>query len=383
MGILSLSLFPTGCIFMRTEAPFRHGTPQKTAILLVNLGTPDNADTPSLRRYLKEFLSDPRVVEIPKLIWWIILNGIILQIRPKRSAAKYATVWTDEGSPLMAIGKRQVRVLSEAFKARRWDVRVELAMRYGNPSVASRMDQLRKDGYDRVLVFPLYPQYAAATTASVFDAVFDWAKPVRNIPELRLVKHYHDHPAYIHALAESVRKHWLANGKPNFGQGDVLLFSFHGVPEMTLLKGDPYHCECYKTARLLVEELGLEKGDYRVTFQSRFGKAKWLEPYTDKTLEALGQAGTKRIDVMCPGFMADCLETLEEINQEGREDFQHAGGGEFHYIPCLNDSELAAAMLSEITAQHMQGWPVDMGYEESMAQELAESRKLALEMGAQ
>lgn len=368
---------------MRTEAPFRHGTPQKTAVLLVNLGTPDNADTPSLRRYLKEFLSDPRVVEIPKLVWWIILNCIILQIRPKKSAAKYATVWTDEGSPLMAIGKRQVRVLSEAFKVRRWDVRVELAMRYGNPSVASRMDQLRKDGYDRVLVFPLYPQYAAATTASVFDAVFDWAKPVRNLPELRLVKHYHDHPAYIHALAESVRKHWQAHGKPNFDQGDVLLFSFHGVPEMTLLKGDPYHCECHKTARLLGEELGLQKGNYRVTFQSRFGKAKWLEPYTDKTLEALGQAGTKRIDVMCPGFMADCLETLEEINQEGREDFQHAGGGEFHYIACLNDSELAAAMLSEITAQHMQGWPVDMGYEESMAQELAESRKLALEMGAQ
>ncbi|HEX4878432.1 MAG TPA: ferrochelatase [Limnobacter sp.] len=367
---------------MRTEAPFRHGTPQKTAVLLVNLGTPDQADTPSLRRYLKQFLSDPRVVEIPKLVWWIILNCIILQIRPRKSAAKYATVWTPDGSPLLAIGKRQVARLSEGFKARRWDVRVDLAMRYGNPSVAQRMDALRAAGYDRVLVFPLYPQYAAATTASVFDAVFDWARPVRNLPELRLVKHYHDHPAYIHALAESVRRHWAAKGKPNFEQGDVLLMSFHGVPEMTLMKGDPYHCECQKTARLLAEELGLKKGQYRVTFQSRFGKAKWLEPYTDQTLMALGQAGTKRIDVICPGFMADCLETLEEINQEGREDFQHAGGGEFHYIECLNDSDLAAAMLTEITGQHLQGWPVDMGYEESMANELAESRKLALAMGA-
>lgn len=367
---------------MRTEAPFRHGTPQKTAVILANLGTPDHPDTPSLRRYLKQFLSDPRVVEIPKFIWWIILNLIILNIRPKKSAAKYATVWTEQGSPLLAIGKRQVDKLREGFKARRWDVRVELAMRYGNPSMASVMDELRKDGYDRVLVFPLYPQYAAATTASVYDAVFDWAKPVRNIPELRLVKHYHDHPAYIHALAESVRRAWQKNGRPNFAQGDLLLFSFHGVPEMTLLKGDPYHCECHKTARLLAQELGLSKENYKVTFQSRFGKAKWLEPYTDQTLKALGQAGTRRIDVMCPGFMADCLETLEEINDEGREDFQHAGGGEFNYIDCLNDSDLSAAMLTEITAQHLQGWPVDMGYEESMAQELAESRKRALDMGA-
>lgn len=367
---------------MRTESPFRHGTPQKTAVLLVNLGTPDNADAPSLRRYLKEFLSDPRVVEIPRLIWWIILNLIILQIRPKKSAAKYATVWTPEGSPLMAIGKRQQAALQAGFKARRWDVHVELAMRYGNPSVASRMDELRGKGFDRVLVFPLYPQYAAATTASVYDAVFDWARPVRNIPELRFVKHYHDHPAYIHSLAESVRQHWKQAGRPDFGRGDVLLFSFHGVPEMTLLKGDPYHCECHKTARLLAEELGLAKTNYRVTFQSRFGKAKWLEPYTDQTLKALGQAGTKRIDVMCPGFMADCLETLEEINQEGREDFQHAGGGEFNYIPCLNDSDLSASMLVEVTAQHLQGWPVDVGYEDSMAAELAASRQLALEMGA-
>ena len=231
---------------MRTEPPFKHGTPQKTAVLLVNLGTPDAPDAPSVRRYLKEFLSDRRVVEIPQLIWWLVLNLIILQIRPKKSAAKYKTVWTQAGSPLMAIGKRQVSVLLEGFKARKWAVHVELAMRYGNPSVASKMDELRSAGYERILVLPLYPQYAAATTASTYDAVFEWIKPVRNLPELRFVKHYHDHPAYIHALAESVRRYWLNVGKPDFAQGDLLVMSFHGVPEASLFNGDPYHCECHK-----------------------------------------------------------------------------------------------------------------------------------------
>lgn len=349
---------------------------------MVNLGTPDAPDAPSLRRYLKQFLSDTRVVEIPKLVWWFILNLIILQIRPKKSAAKYATVWTDEGSPLMAITRKQAARLAEGFKARRWDVKVEVAMRYGNPSVESRMDELRAQGYDRVLVLPMYPQYAAATTASVYDAVFDWARPVRNVPELRFVKHFHDHPAYIHALAESVRRHWRDKGQPNFAQGDQMVLSFHGVPEFTLLKGDPYHCECHKTARLLAEELGLERNHYKVTFQSRFGKAKWLEPYTDVTLKALGQAGVKRVDVMCPGFLADCLETLEEINQEGREDFQHAGGGEFLYVACLNDSEWSVAMLTEISGQHLQGWPLDAVHDTALADELAASRRLALAMGA-
>jgi protoporphyrin/coproporphyrin ferrochelatase len=367
---------------MRTEATFRHGTSQKTAILLVNLGTPDSADAPALRRYLKAFLSDPRVIEIPKLIWWCILKLIILQVRPKKSAAKYASIWTEEGSPLLAISKKQQAKLSEGFKVRRWDVQVELAMRYGNPSVPSKLDELRKNGYDRILVFPLYPQYSAATSASVFDAVFEWAKPVRNVPEFRFVKHYHDHPAYIHALTERVRSYWKAHGKPNFEQGDVLVMSFHGMPEFTLHKGDPYHCECHKTARLLAQDLGLDTTQYRVTFQSRFGRAKWLEPYTEHTLRALGQTGVRRVDVICPGFMADCLETLEEVNQEVREVFKHAGGGEFHYIACLNDSDWSVSMLTEITAQHLQGWPVDIGYEESMAAELASSRQLALEMGA-
>lgn len=367
---------------MRKEPPFKHGTAQKTAVLMVNLGTPDNPDTPSLRRYLKQFLSDPRVVEIPRLIWWLILNGIILRIRPQKSAKKYQTVWTEEGSPLLAIGRGQVKALKEGFQDRKWGVHVDLAMRYGNPSVASRLDNLRAAGYDRVLVFPLYPQYAAATTASTFDAVFDWARPVRNVPELRFIKHYHDNPAYIHALAESVQRYWQAHGKPDFANGDILLMSFHGVPHATLLNGDPYHCECQKTGRLLAEDLGLKPEHYRVTFQSRFGKAKWLEPYTDITLKELGAKGVRRIDVMCPGFSADCLETLEEINDEGREDFLHAGGGVFHYIPCLNDSDLAKRVFTEVASGHLQGWPIDSGYDESIAQELALSRDRAIEMGA-
>lgn len=368
---------------MRTEAPFTHGTPQKTAVLLLNLGTPDQPDAPSLRRYLKQFLSDPRVVEIPKLIWWLILNLVILRVRPKKSAAKYATVWTEEGSPLLAITRKQGQVLAKALENRGLEVHVDIAMRYGNPSVPSRMDALRAEGYDRVLVLPLYPQYAAATTASAMDAVFDWCKPVRNVPELRFVKHFHDHPAYIQGLAESLRRYWAQHGRPDFESGELLVLSFHGVPEFALLKGDPYHCECYKTARLLGEELGLAAGQFKVTFQSRFGKAKWLEPYTDQTLKALGQSGLRRVDLMCPGFMADCLETLEEINQEAREDFLHAGGGAFHYIPCLNDSDLAQHLLAEVACQHLQGWPVLAGSVSQQAADLEIGRQAALVLGAQ
>lgn len=262
------------------------------------------------------------------------------------------------------------------------NVHVELAMRYGNPSVPSRLNLLREQGYERILIFPLYPQYAAATTASVYDAVLAWTKPVRNLPELRFIKHYHDHPAYVHALSESVRQYWAVHGKPDFSHNDLLLMSFHGVPQATLMKGDPYHCECQKTARLVGEALGLEKEQYKVTFQSRFGKAKWLEPYTDKTLQVLGQQKTRRVDVMCPGFMADCLETLEEINQEAREIFTHAGGGQFNYIPCLNASEPARQVLHEVATQHLQGWPVEFDYCTRMESALNRSRALAKEMGA-
>lgn len=367
---------------MRTEAAYSHGSASKNAVLLVNLGTPDAADTPALRRYLKQFLSDPRVVEIPKFIWWIILNLIILRIRPKKSAAKYQTVWTDEGSPLLAISKKQTAGLQAALNAAGLDCTVDLAMRYGNPAVPARLDALRASGHDRILVLPLYPQYAAATTASAMDAVFDWAKLVRNVPEFRFIKHYHDHPVYIAALADSVRKHWAVAGRPNFEGGDLLVFSFHGVPEFALLKGDPYHCECYKTARLLVQALGLEQGQFKVTFQSRFGRAKWLQPYTDVTLKTLAQSGVKRVDLMCPGFLADCLETLEEINQEAREDFLHAGGQHFEYIPCLNDSEALVALLRSLAIQHMQGWPVEKAALATVNEDIASQRPVALGMGA-
>jgi ferrochelatase len=367
---------------MRTEPPFRHGTPHKTAVLLCNLGTPEAPNTAAVRRYLRQFLSDPRVIEIPKLLWMIILHGIILWTRPRKSAAKYASIWGPEGSPLLAIGKKQAQSLQHGFQQRRMSVYVHLAMRYAEPSIASALNHLRSKNYDRILVLPMYPQYAAATTASVFDAVCTWSKTVRNLPEFRFIKHYHDHPAYIYALAEHVRQYWLRCGKPNFGRGDLFLMSFHGVPEQTLLKGDPYHCECQKTGRLLAEALGLEKQHYRVTFQSRFGAAKWLRPYTDKTLESLGQTGMDRVDVFCPGFLTDCLETLEEINMEARETFTTAGGRDFHYIPCLNQGDLSAAMLTEIATQHLQGWPVDEAFEENSNKALMMTQQLAHSMGA-
>jgi len=335
----------------RPEPTHVHGQPARTAVLLVNLGTPDEPTAPALRRYLAEFLSDPRVVEIPKLPWWLILHGIILRTRPARSAAKYASVWMPEGSPLKVWTERQAAALQALLDARGHGVLVRCAMRYGNPSIASVMDALRAEGATRVLVVPLYPQYAAATTASVSDKLMEWAAQARRLPEFRFVGEYHDDPAYIRALANRLRTHWAAHGR-----GDKLVLSFHGVPERSLTLGDPYHCQCHKTARLLREELGLSAAEVLVTFQSRFGKAKWLEPYTEPTLQALAAAGTKRVDVMCPGFVADCLETLEEIAQEVRDAFLAAGGETFHYVPCLNDDAGWMAALASLAEQHMGGW---------------------------
>lgn len=370
---------------MRTEPPFSHGTPSRTAVLLVNLGTPDAPTASALRRYLGQFLSDPRVVEIPRLIWMLILHLIILRVRPAKSAAKYKTVWTDEGSPLLAIGLKQADGLRHWLKANGLDVQVELGMRYGNPSIASVMDRLRAQAVDRVLVLPLFPQYAAATTASIYDAIGDWLRPVRNVPELRFIKHYHDAPAYIHALAQQVQAHWDTHGRPDFAAGDRLMMSFHGVPRRTLDRGDPYHCECHKTGRLLAEQLGLSPGEYVVTFQSRFGKAEWLQPYTEPTAKALAQGGCRRLDVVCPGFTADCLETLEEIGEEVCEAYQHAGGGTFHYIRCVNASAEFVAALGSLVHAHTQGWPVRLQIEASAQgcpHALAASRAAALAMGA-
>lgn len=358
----------------KPEPAYTHGQTPATAILLCNLGTPDAPTPAALRRYLAEFLGDHRVVEIPKLIWWLILHGIILRVRPAKSAAKYATIWTPEGSPLKVWTEKQAQRLQSWLHQQGHHVTVRYAMRYGNPSIAAQLDALKAEGATRVLVLPAYPQYSGTTTASVFDAVYTWASQVRSIPELRFVNRYHDDSGYVAALARRIRAHWQEHGR-----AEQLVLSFHGVPERTLHLGDPYHCECHKTARLLAKELGLTKNQYRVTFQSRFGKAKWLEPYTEPTLVALAQAGVKRVDVACPGFTSDCLETLEEIAQEGREAFLHAGGQEFHYIPCLNDTPAWIEAMGHLAQRHLAGWPTQ---EPVDADALAASRAAALALGA-
>lgn len=357
----------------QTEPRFTHGTPEKTGILLVNLGTPDAPTAQAVRPYLKEFLSDPRVVEIPKPIWWLILNGIILNVRPKKSAAKYASVWTPEGSPLRVYTAKQATLLegylSERTKA---PFVVDYAMSYGNPSIASVMQKLKAQNCTRILVVPLYPQYAASSTATVFDRVFASVQSMRNTPAIRTIKHFHDDAGYIKALAANVNEYWMKNGRP-----EKLVMSFHGVPQYTLEKGDPYHCECLKTGRLLAEELGLSKEQYVVSFQSRFGKAEWIKPYTTATLLALGKQKTQRVDVVCPGFVADCLETLEEIAMEGKEDFQHAGGGEYHYIHCLNDRNDWMHAFTDLVMNNLQGWLI-----EPNSAELEQSKLRAMALGA-
>lgn len=353
-----LTLFSKPPMPFKPETPFTHGaapsnvSAASTAVLLCNLGTPDAPTAPALRRYLAEFLSDSRVVEIPRPIWWLILHGIILRVRPKKSAAKYASVWMKEGSPLKVWTEKQALMLRGYLAVRGHNVDVRYAMRYGSMSIGSQLAHLKADGVTRVLIMPAYPQYSATTTASVFDAVYTWAAKVRRIPEFRFVNHYHDEPGYIKALAASVRAHWMKNG-----QADKLVMSFHGVPQRTLMLGDPYHCECHKTARLVAEQLGLAKDRYMVTFQSRFGRAKWLEPYTEPTLIKMAHSGLKSVDMMCPGFTGDCLETLEEINMEAREAFLHAGGKSFSYIPCLNDSPEWISALADFSVQHLAGWP--------------------------
>ena len=353
---------------------YTHGQPPRTAVLFCNLGTPDQPTAQAVRPYLREFLSDRRVVEIPRLLWLLILHGIILRTRPAKSAAKYASIWTPQGSPLRLWTDKQAKLLQGWLGQRQHQVQVRWAMRYGSTSIASQLDALQADGVTRVLVLPAYPQYSATTTASVLDAVYQWAQRTRRIPELRFVNHYHDHTGYIAALAANVQRHWQSHGKP-----DRLVLSFHGVPERTLQLGDPYHCECFKTARLLAEQLGLQAQDYQVTFQSRLGRAKWLQPYTEPTLVALAQAGVGRVDVLCPGFSSDCLETLEEINIEARHRFLQAGGREFHYIPCLNDNPDWISALGHITEQHLQGWNTQQTPD---PQQLQASRDAALALGA-
>ncbi|MBT9567710.1 MAG: ferrochelatase [Thiobacillus sp.] len=337
------------------EPDHAHGQPARTGILLVNLGTPDAPTAQALRPYLKEFLSDPRVVEIPRAIWWLILNGVILNTRPKKSAVKYAAIWTADGSPLKVHTEKQAKLLKGWLGEKiATPFMVEYAMRYGTPSVSDTLARMKAGGCERILVLPAYPQYAASSTGTAFDAVFDWLKKVRNQPAVRTVKHYHDHPAYIQALATNIRDYWQMHGRP-----DVLLMSFHGVPRYTLEKGDPYHCECQKTGRLLAEALGLESSQYRLTFQSRFGRAEWLKPYTDATLGELGRQAVKRVDVVAPGFVADCLETLEELAMEGRASFLAAGGKEFNYVPALNEHPQWIEALGRLALENLGGWASD------------------------
>ena len=329
-----------------------HQRQPKVGVLLLNLGTPDAPTPAALRRYLGEFLWDPRIVEMSRPLWWLALHGIILRIRPKKSAHSYQTVWTEQGSPLLHISRMQTEALQTQLQS---DVNphfvVELGMRYGNPSIASALERLKSANVQRLLVLPLYPQYSATTTASCYDVIYQELQSWRQIPELRFINEYAGYPAYISALADSIKSAWEEKGR-----GDLLMFSFHGTPQRYFEAGDPYYCYCQKTARLVAEELNLSKDEYRVTFQSRFGREPWLQPYMDKTLATLPDQGIKNILVICPGFSADCLETLEEIEVENRDIFLEAGGESFHYIPALNASSPHIDMMSQLVEQHIQGW---------------------------
>jgi ferrochelatase len=318
----------------------------KIGVLLINLGTPNKPEPGSVRLYLREFLSDPRVIEIPQLVWQPILRGIILRTRPKKSAHAYSQVWTDEGSPLAAITARQSKALQGAFGDA---VMVDHAMRYGEPAIAGKIDALKAAGCERILIAPLYPQYCAATTATANDEAFAHLRRLRWQPAIRTLPPYHDDPAYIEALKARLEE---GLGSLDF-EPQAIIASFHGMPQRTLELGDPYHCHCRKTARLLSESSGR---DLLVAFQSRFGRAKWLEPATDKMLEGLPAQGITKVAIFAPGFSADCLETLEELAIRGRESFLAAGGKDFAYLPCLNDSPIGIEMLRSILGRELEGW---------------------------
>jgi protoporphyrin/coproporphyrin ferrochelatase len=340
------------------EAPLQAEHPPvargRIGVLLVNLGTPDATDYWSMRRYLKEFLSDRRVIEENRLKWWLVLNLIILSVRPRRKGRDYDKIWNRERdeSPLKTITRSQAEKLAAALASAHPSVAIDWAMRYGNPSIPSRLAALQAQGCERILLVPLYPQYSAATSATVCDKAFDALKQMRWQPALRVAPPWHDDPVYVEAVASSLEAE-LA--KLPF-RPEVILASFHGVPEDYLLKGDPYHCHCVKTARLLRERLGLSEAQFMLTFQSRFGTAEWLKPYTDMTVKALAGRGMKSLAVVTPGFVADCLETLEEIAGENAEIFKHAGGENFAAIPCLNDGEAGMRVIRHVVERELQGW---------------------------
>ena len=335
---------------------FQHGSSEATGILITNLGTPDAANKKALKKYLKQFLSDPRLVEsnFPRWVWLLILNLVILNVRPAKSAQAYAKVWGQfgEGSPLLDISLKQLSGLKTLLENRfEGPVECALGMRYGNPSIESALNELKQKNVRRLLVVPLYPQYSATTTASTFDEVTRVLQSWRWIPELRFVNHYHKNKMYINALVSSIQDHWKKHGKP-----EKLILSYHGIPKRYLLNGDPYHCECHVTSRLVVEQLGLNESDYMICFQSIFGREEWLKPYLADTLKSLPSDGVKNVQIICPGFSADCLETLEEIEEENRDYFIEAGGEKFSYIPALNACSDHLNALESIILNHTQGW---------------------------
>jgi ferrochelatase len=359
---------------------FSHKSQLKTGVLITNLGTPDAPNAKALRVYLQEFLWDKRIVDMPRPLWWLILQ-VILLIRPRASARNYQKVWTDAGAPLLAISQKQLAAIRQRIAdITQAPVLVELGMRYGNPSIESALEKLRQANVNRVLVFPLYPQYSSSTTASTFDAVANAVADWRWVPEFRFINSYHDDAAYIDALVSSIQESWKTNG-----QSQMLLFSFHGTPKRFLTTGDPYHCQCQASARLVAEQLGIVESRWQVTFQSIFGREEWLQPYTINTLKTLAQSGVKSVDVVCPGFSADCLETLEEIDEQNREAFLEAGGESFHYIPALNDRpDHIDALMGQIQ-KHFSGW-LDLGapWDSKLHEQINSDReKRAIALGAE
>lgn len=329
----------------------------RIGLILINLGTPDTPTPGAIRRYLKEFLWDPRVVELPRLLWWLILNIVILPLRPGKIAKSYQSIWTEKGSPLRVISNEQVIKLQAELNKRLGPdaCQVEIAMTYGQPGLEQAWQSLKNQGVEKLFILPLYPQYSATTTAAAFDAINRVFAQERNIPEFRFCRDYHQHPLYINALAERITQHWQEQG--DSAEHDThLLFSFHGIPQACTDKGDPYEAQCHNTAKAVARQLQLKDKQWQVSFQSRVGKAAWLQPYTDKTVTALGQRGLTRLDVICPGFAVDCLETLEEIEVENRHYYQRAGGSGYHYIEALNASSPHIALFAELVSTHCRDW---------------------------
>ena len=335
------------------EKDYEHGSKEKIGVLITNLGTPDAPNKKELKVYLNQFLSDPRVIELPKILWQIILKLVILQIRPSKSAEAYKQIWTDKGSPLLDIANKQLNKIQSSFSSKNENIVFEVGMRYGNPSIPDALLKLQKKQVRRLLVLPMYPQYCAATTGSTFDEVTNVLQKWRWIPEMRFINQYFEEKNYIEALSNSIKSFWKKTSKPQ-----KIIFSYHGIPKRYLTNGDPYHCFCLKTTRLVKEQMGLSDDEIMTTFQSRFGREEWLKPYTSETLKELPKQGIKNIHIISPGFSSDCLETLEELEEENKEYFMESGGENYHYIPCLNDHDDHIDVFVNLIKKHTQGWPL-------------------------